>query len=114
MELRSLQATLDQRWPKLLHDEAVTWLMRFKESRSPYSRVRSHVIRAQLECVVSLALQMGLRRGEIFRASVHDIDPGNFGAVAWDSTRSVERAREVPWTSGASLERRRTATDHAP
>jgi integrase len=101
MELRSLQATLHQRWPKLPRDEAERWLLRYSEKRSPYSRVRVHAIHLQLDCVISLALHLGLRRGEIFRARAHDIDPDNFGAVAWDATHSAEKAREVPWTSAA-------------
>ena len=39
-KLRTLRATLDQRWPKLPPDEVDRWLRRVKDGRSPYSRVR--------------------------------------------------------------------------
>jgi hypothetical protein len=42
-----------------------------------------------------------MKRGEIFRATVHDIHYENLGAVVWDRTRSSDTAREVPWTGGA-------------
>jgi hypothetical protein len=58
-QLRALQATLDERWPKLPREEADRWLHRVKEGRSPYSRVRVHAIRCQLDCIVALALQLG-------------------------------------------------------
>src|SRR2546427_7866315 len=100
-ELRALQATLDQRWPKLPPDEADRWLRRVKEGRSPYSRVRVHAISCQLDAIIGLALHLGLRRGEIFRASVHDMHYDNAGAVARDATGSSQTARLVPWTSRA-------------
>jgi hypothetical protein len=61
-ELRVLRATLDERWPKLADDEAEKWLRRSSDGRSPYSRVRSHVVRCQLDAIISLALHLGLRR----------------------------------------------------
>jgi site-specific recombinase XerD len=69
-----LKATLDERWPRLANDEALSWLRRFREGRSPYARVRVHVIRCQLDAIIALALGLGLRRGELFRlrmAHVH-------------------------------------------
>jgi integrase len=69
-ELRALQATLDERWPKLPHEDAEKWLPRFSEGRSPYSRVRVHAISTQLDAIIALALHMGLRRSEIFKLTV--------------------------------------------
>jgi hypothetical protein len=67
-ELRAMRATLDERWPKLAEDEALKWLRRFTDAKSPYSRLRTHAIRCQIDAIVALALQLGLRRREIFRA----------------------------------------------
>lgn len=82
-------------------DEAERRLPRVAEGRSPYSRVRVHVIRAQLDCIIALALQMGLRRGEIFGLSIDDIWDGNAGVVVRDRNGLLDDAREVPWTSDA-------------
>ena len=100
-QLRALQATLDQRYPKLPREEAEKWLRRYREGRSPYARIRRHAIGCQLDAVVALALHLGLRRSEIFRASVNDIHYDNAGAVARDAIGSSETARMVPWTSRA-------------
>jgi integrase len=100
-QLRALQSTLDDRWPKLPREEAEKWLPRFQEFRSPYSRIRLHAIRCQLDCIVSLALHLGLRRGEIFRLTLDDIDPYNAGVLVRHKTGSLNRARMVPWTGPA-------------
>lgn len=100
-QLRALQATINQRWPKLADDEAEKWLTRFESGRSPYSRVRVHLIRAQLDAVVSLALHLGLRRAEIFRLTVDDAHFENAGVVVRHRSGDTSRAREVPWTSRA-------------
>jgi site-specific recombinase XerD len=101
-ELRALRTTLDQRWPKLADDEAEKWLRRYSDGRSPYSRVRSHGIRCQLDAIIMLALHLGLRRREIFALDVVMAHPDNDSVVVWgDDARSVERARAVPWTVAA-------------
>lgn len=100
--LRSLRATLDERWPKLNPENAWRWLRRFREGRSPYSRVRSHVIRCQLDAVIAQALNLALRRGEIFTLDIVTAHPDNDQVIVWrDESRSVEHTREVPNTSGA-------------
>jgi integrase len=95
-QLRALQATMAQRWPKLPQDEAEKWLTRFKEGRAPYSRVRVQAIRCQLDAIVALALHQGLRRSEIFRANVHDLSSYNSGVVVRDRSGSLGAARQVP------------------
>lgn len=100
-QLRALQATLDQRWPKLPQDEADKWLPRFKTGRSPYSRVRVHLIRYQLDAIVSLSLHLALRRSEIFRLTVNELHPDNAGVVVRPNAQSWDGARMVPWTSPA-------------
>jgi integrase len=69
-ELAAIWSTLEERWPKLPDDEAWHWINRWREGRSPYSRIPSHAIRCQLDAVISLALYCGLRRSEIFRQEI--------------------------------------------
>lgn len=76
-DLRALRAALDDRWPKLPTDEARKWLTRFRDGRSPYSRVRSHVIRCQLDAIIALALHLGLRRREIYALDMVTAHPDN-------------------------------------
>jgi integrase len=97
-ELRALQAMLDQRWPRLPPDEPEKWLPRFREGRSPYSRVRVHAISTQLDAIIALALHLGLRRSEMFRLSVNDLHYENAYVVVRGSTGEL---RGVPWTSRA-------------
>jgi integrase len=61
--------------PRLPTDECQRWLRRWREEISPYSRVRSHVIRVQLDAIVALALMCGLRRAEIHRLGIDDLHP---------------------------------------
>jgi hypothetical protein len=100
-QLRALQATLDQRWPKLPPDDAEKWLRRVKEGRSPYSRVRVHAIRLPVDCIIALALHLGLLRGQIFRLTVNDMHYDNAGAVLRDSSGSLDNAWEAPFTTVA-------------
>jgi integrase len=100
-ELRTLRATLDERWPKLPPDEADRWLRRVNDGRSPYARVRVHAISCQLEAVIALALHLGLRRSEIFRLSIADVHQYNAYVVVRDRFGPLDNARGVPWTSGA-------------
>ena len=99
-DLRALRAALDERWPKLPSDEAWTWLTRFRDGRSPYSRVRSHVIRCQLDAIIALALHVGLRRREIYALDIVTAHPDNDQVIVWgDAQRSLERVRQVPMTA---------------
>jgi integrase len=98
-ELRTLRATLEQRWPKLSPDEADRWLRRVKDGRSPYSRVRVHVIGCQLDAIVALALHLGLRRAEIFALTVPCVHYDNLGVVVLGKDGGRDGAREVPMTS---------------
>ena len=109
-ELRELRRILDERWPRLPDEDARRWVERWRNGRSPYSRIRAHAIRTQLDAVIALALRCGLRRGEIFRLDAESIHPDNAYIVVcdedgpwWSRThRTVEytdSAREaiVPW-----------------
>jgi integrase len=122
-ELSTLWATLDERWPKLDDDEASHRLRRWLDGRSPYSRMRTHAIRSQLDAVIALALYCGLRRREIFRLDDDSMHDDNACVVVWcDETapwhggkyRTVSytdsaRARIAPWCRIRSALR----TDHS-
>jgi integrase len=98
-ELRTLRATLDTRWPKLPDREAWHWLRRWLDGRSPYSRVRTHMIRCQLDAVIALALYCGLRRREIFALDRHAMHDDNAYVVVWGkSGRCGDDYRTVPYT----------------
>ena len=103
-ELRTLRATLDERWPKLPPEEADRWLRRVAEGRSPYSRVRVHAIRCQLDAVVALALHLGLRRAEILRQDIRFIHHDYYAVVVTDKPGSLDgNIRQVPFTDAARL-----------
>ena len=108
-EVRQVRATLDERWPKLPDNEAWKWINRWRDGRSPYSRIRSHVIRCQLDAIIGLALYCGLRRAEIFRQEMNWMHDDNDYVMVWDETgpwdgecRSIHytdsaRAQIAPW-----------------
>ncbi|MFZ1927363.1 MAG: tyrosine-type recombinase/integrase [Solirubrobacteraceae bacterium] len=101
-ELRALQKTLDERWPKLPEEEAYRWLGRVREGRSPYARVRSHASRCHLDAIIALALHTGLRRDELFNLSVPYMHYDNEDVVVRDKTvPGRENRREVPFTCAA-------------
>ena len=101
-ELGDLAASLDTRWPRLPPDDAMRWTRRFLEGRSPYSRVRGHAIRLQLDAVIAVALHLGLRRTEIFQLHGDWCHYDNFGVVVWKSGVPWDGAcREVPHTDGS-------------
>jgi integrase len=103
-DLRALRATLDERWQKLPPEEADRWLRRVKDGRSPYSRVRVHAIRCQLDCIIAMSLHLGLRRAEIFRLDIRCVHHDNHGVVVVDPSGSFDgKCREVPLTDAARL-----------
>jgi site-specific recombinase XerD len=101
-QLTTLRTTLDARWPKLAPDEARRLTARWREGRSPYRRIRRHAIRLQLDAVIALALQLGLRRSEIFAL---DIDAAHYDnayvVVAGKDGTWDDRCRTVPFTEDA-------------
>ena len=98
-ELRTLRATLNQRWPKLRPEEADRWLRRVKDGRPPYARVRVHAIRCQLDAILALALHLGLRRAEIFRLDIRFVHYDNHGVVVIDKAGSLDgNFRQIPFT----------------
>lgn len=109
-ELQQFWAALDEAWPWV--DRIDHWVRRFGRGFSPWTRVRRHAIRAQLQCIVILMLQGGLRREETYNLTVDDMHPDNEYLVVRGKGGKV---REVPMTDTMRstisywLEFRRTA-----
>lgn len=99
--LRLLKATLEERWPKLDRDEAAYWRSRWLRGVSPYGRVRPHAIRLQLDAIVGLALQAGLRRSEILGLTEYLMHHENTGVLVLASPPDWQGGfRTVPHTQG--------------
>ena len=109
-EIDGLWALLDERWPKLPPEQERRWIGRWRDGRSPYSRIRAHAVRCQLDAIIALALNCGLRKMEILRLDERSMHTDNEGVVVWRSApweggfREVlytDEARELiaPWTS---------------
>lgn len=100
-ELQRLRQQLDKRWP--LVDEKF-WI-RWRRGTSHYRRVQPHFMRAQIEAIIALALYCGLRRQEIFKASIEDVHYDNAYVVVRHG--KGDKFREVPHTksSRAAIQR---------
>lgn len=93
-ELAAFWATLDRRYPKATDLS----LQRYFAGTSSWRRVWRHIFRLQLEAVVALALDMGLRKDEIHKASLDDLHYDNEYVVV---VGKGEKPREVPFTVNA-------------
>ncbi len=99
-ELKRFWVELDAAWPYVEEK----WWKRWRDGRSKYKRVASHVMRLQLEAIVALALDCGLRRSEIFHLDIDDMHPDNEYIVVrprTDRENGKNRLREVPYTEEA-------------
>ena len=77
------------------------WWKRWRSGRSKYKRIATHVMRLQMEAIVSLALDCGLRLSEIYHLDINDMHHDNeFIIVRPRTERENEknRMREVPHT----------------
>lgn len=90
-ELDDFYETLAARWP-LSTDLKIK---RFDNGTSPYRSVWRHAMFVELHAMVGLGLYCGLRREEIFRVSVDDIDPINEFVLVQDGKGG--EPREVPY-----------------
>lgn len=99
-ELRAFWDALDQAWP-LQHER---FLERFERGTSPYRRIYRHGMRLQLEAIIRLALDCGLRRQEIYNASLDDLHYDNEYVVVQHGKReagNADKGRVVPFTNAA-------------
>jgi integrase len=100
-ELRFFREVINERWPLMGDERARKFARRWKNGDTPYSRIRKHAIRLQLDAVISLALHGGLRRGEIFALHLDDMHYDNAYIVVWRGERWNSPYREVPYTEEA-------------
>lgn len=101
-ELKRFWAELERTWPK----GEDRWVRRWADGKSPYRRVWQRGMRLQIEAIVRLALDLGMRREEIFRAQLDDIHPDNAyvvvrGAAKGNGRAGAVKEREVPYTEAA-------------
>jgi integrase len=100
-ELRFFCEVINARWPLMDDARAQKFARRWRNGDTPYSRIRKHAIRLQLDAVISLALHGGLRRREIFALHVDDLHYDNAYIVVWSGERWSSSYREVPYTEEA-------------
>lgn len=105
VEVREFWATLDARW-ELLPDKGQRSkaLSRWLSGKGPWRKVWRHAMRLQLEAMVRLALDLGLRRAEIFNLSVDDLHYDNEYIVIRgkaDPNTGDPQVRWVPFTHDA-------------
>lgn len=100
-ELRAIREVIDSRWPLMDDARAGKFARRWRNGDTPYSRIRRHAIRLQLDAVTSLALHCGLRRGEILALHLDDLHYDNAYVVVWNGERWSSPYREVPYTENA-------------
>lgn len=100
-ELRIIREAIDSRWPLMDDARAGKFARRWRNNDTPYSRIRKHAIRLQLDAVISLALYCGLRRGEILALHLDDMHYDNAYVVVWGGERWNSPHREVPYTKDA-------------
>lgn len=100
-ELKQFWADLDKTWPYVTDRSLKMW----RNGTSQYRNIWRHGMRLQLEAIIRLALDCGMRRNEIFGASLDDLHPDNFYIVVHGKreTVRVEKVREVPFTKQARV-----------
>jgi integrase len=101
-EIADLRALLDARWPRMADEKARHYALKWRDGRTPYSRIRRHAIRLQLDAVIALALQLCLRRREILALDLNCVSAENASVVvAGFNVPWTVRARGVPFTESA-------------
>jgi integrase len=102
-EIREFYVDLAKRYPYLpAHGRHSLLLRRYYKGMSPFTRqIWRHARRLQFEAQVSLALEEGLRRIEIFRTTIPQMHYDNEGVVVFTAKGEPGqvREREVPFTA---------------
>jgi integrase len=94
-EILQLWADLETKYPNC---EQKFW-DRWRRGTSRFKRVRSEAMQIQIRAIISLALYCGLRRNEIYRATIDDIHYDNQYVVVRHGKDG--RNREVPHTAAS-------------
>lgn len=104
-ELDEFWSEVDSRYPLLPEKGARSQaLKRWLQGKGPWGKVYRHAFRLQLEAMVRLALDLGLRRSEIFGLSVNDLHYDNEYIVIRgkaDPNTGEPKIRDVPFTNEA-------------
>lgn len=106
-ELIEFWATLDAKWrllPTNGKGKGARAFKRWLTGKGPWGRVWRHAMRLQIEAMVRLALDCGLRSGEIFGLAVDDLHFDNEYIVVRgkaDPTTGQPKVRSVPVTGAA-------------
>lgn len=101
-QVRAFWAELDAKWRKLPSSgRGSRAIIRWRQGKGPWGRVWRHAMRLQMEAMVRLALDCGLRRMEIFRLTVADMHYDNEYLVVWRAAKGrkgVRMKQLVPFT----------------
>lgn len=98
-ELAAFWDALEARFP--LNPEFDYWLARHRRGASRWRRLADHVERVQADAIFALALECGLRRIEIFSATIDEIHPDNSVVVVrqrGERESGKDRARQVGYS----------------
>lgn len=79
-------------------------IARWRAGKGPWARVWRHAFRLQLDCMIRLALDLGMRSSEIYNLTVDDIHYDNDYFVVRgkaDPTTGEVKIRKVPYTDEA-------------
>lgn len=76
-------------------DNAEMYLARWRRGQSTYARIQAYCERAQVEAIIHLALFGGIRREEIFRLELEDMQPDNAYVVVRGARKNQEAAENV-------------------
>lgn len=104
-EIARLWAELDAHWAKIpAKGNRSQALSRWLSGKGPWGRVWRHAMRLQIDAMIRLALDLGLRRSEIYELSVDDLHYDNEYLVIRgkaDPNTGEPKIREVPITDHA-------------
>lgn len=101
-ELAAFWDALSARFP--LDERFDYWFERYRAGKSRWRRLADHAERLQAEAIFSLALEGGLRRIEIFTATIENIHPDNSVIVVpqrGERPNGKDKPREVAYTRRA-------------
>lgn len=99
-ELSAFWDDLSARFP--LDERFPYWLGRYDRSASRWRRLADHVERVQAEAIFSLMLEGGLRKIEVFTASIDHVHPDNRTLVIpqrGERASGKDHFREIPATN---------------
>lgn len=101
-ELRRFWDDIDTAWPLKSERSLKMW----RNGTATHRVVWRHLMHVQIEAIVRLALDCGLRRQEIYGLSIDDMHPDNFYIVVRMAKREAggaEKMREVPFTKATRV-----------